>query len=156
VDRIPRLFTTASGIDGAVCTEPHRSAVARGGGKVLFDSSQMPGQIATALVVRADVLASQRDAVANVISAWTAGVDYLHKNPAVAAEILCRREHTTPSIFTASLKLARFVKPEESRAALASADTPFWRELQKSADFMLQHDLLRAPVAAASLRDGPS
>jgi NitT/TauT family transport system substrate-binding protein len=120
---------------------------------VLFDSSQIPGEIVTVLAARSDVISRSVEALQRVAQGWDAGVAYLQANPRAAADLVGRRERSTPELFAASLELLRFANRAESSRALAPGDNDFARMLQKTASFMQKHDLLPNAVDASVLRE---
>jgi NitT/TauT family transport system substrate-binding protein len=151
-DRANR-FITMKEADAVVTYEPYRTSLLRLGTKVIFDSSQLPGEIVHVLAVRSDVILRRIADLKRLMQAWHQGAEYLAANSRAAAEVLAIRERLTPDQFVASLDLLRFVKLEESRQLLSPGANDFSRMLQSTADFMLKHDLLPAPVDASSLRD---
>ena len=50
-------------MDGAVTFDPYRAQFLRAGGKTLFDSTQIPGEIVDLLAVRASVIENHPKAV---------------------------------------------------------------------------------------------
>ncbi len=151
-DRLNR-FISMNLADAVVTYEPYRGSLVRSGAKVLFDSSQLPGEIVHVLAVRSDALVRHTAALRQMMKAWHEAAKYLAEHPRAAAEVVSIRERTTPDFFVASLDLLRFATPEESAKLLAPGANDFSRMLQATADFMLKFDLLPAPVDAATLRD---
>lgn len=152
VDRLSRQLSMGA-VDGLVTYEPHLAAVKRMGGKVLFDSAQIPGQIISVLVARADSLQPQRAALEQVIKGWEAGLQHLQAEPRAAAAIVGPRERQTTDLFVESLKLLRFVSMAENRRLLAPGDSELPALLEKCAGFMARYDLLPRAVAVTALRD---
>jgi NitT/TauT family transport system substrate-binding protein len=153
VDRLNRQFTVGL-VDAVVTYEPYRSTLVRAGAKVLFDSSELPGEIMDALVVRRPVLEQQTAALDSLVSAWMEGLEFLQKDPRAAAAIVARRERTTPEAFVKSLELVRLMGLEENRRAFDPGNAEVMQRLQRTADFMLRYDLLPRPVAVTTLMDG--
>ena len=151
-DRLNR-FISMNLADAVVTYEPYRGSLLRSGGKVLFDSAQLPGEIVHVLAVRSDVLVRHASALRLMMRAWHEAAKYLVEHPRAAAEVVAIRERTTSDLFVASLDLLRFAKPEESSKLLAPGANDFSRMLQATADFMLKFDLLPSPVDTSSLRD---
>ena len=87
------------------------------------------------------------------MEAWNSGVEYLQANGRMAAEIVARRERTTPDLLASSFGLLRFAGLDESRRELAPDGAALAPVLQKTADFMLAQNLIPKPVDTAPLRD---
>ena len=153
VDRLNRQFTVGL-MDAVVTYEPYRSALVRAGAKVLFDSTELPGEIMDALVVRRTVLEQQTAALESLVLAWMQGLEFLQKDPRAAASIVARRERTTTEAFVKSLELVRFMDLAENRRVFDPGNADVMQLLQRTADFMLRYDLLPRPVTVTGLMDG--
>ena len=151
-DRLNRFFTMGLA-DAVVTYDPYRAALLRAGMKVLFDSSRIPGEIVNVLAARASTIAAQLPAARHLVEAWNSGVEYLQANGRMAAEIVARRERTTPDLLASSFGLLRFAGVDESRRELAPDGAALAPVLQKTADFMLAQNLIPKPVDTAPLRD---
>jgi len=78
-------------ISAVVCFEPVRAVVRELGGKEIFSTSQMPGEILDVVAVRTEALDAFRPAVAHLAEAWEAALAYRRDDPGKAYEILGRR-----------------------------------------------------------------
>jgi NitT/TauT family transport system substrate-binding protein len=90
-------------VDGAVTFDPYRGQFLRAGAKVLFDSSQIPGEIVDLLAVRASVLEQQPKAVEALLNGWFAAIDYMKRDPKDAARRMGIRQQTTGEQFLEAL-----------------------------------------------------
>ncbi|HHG74598.1 MAG TPA: hypothetical protein ENK22_06100 [Persephonella sp.] len=79
-------------VDAVVTFEPVKSKLLAIGGKVIFDSSQIPGEIVDVLVVERSYLNENPDVVRNLISGWFRAVEYMKKNKQEAYKIIVKRE----------------------------------------------------------------
>jgi NitT/TauT family transport system substrate-binding protein len=91
-------------VDGAVTFDPYRGQFLRAGAKVLFDSSQIPGEIVDLLAVRASVLERQPKAVDALLTGWFGALDYMKKDPKDAARRMGIRQQTTGDQFLEALQ----------------------------------------------------
>lgn len=80
-------------VDAVVTFEPVKSKLIALGGKVIFDSSQIPGEIVDVLVVERSYLKKNPDVVENLISGWFRAIDYMKKHKTEAYRIITKREH---------------------------------------------------------------
>lgn len=152
-DRLNRMFSQGV-VDALVTYDPHRAALIRAGGaRVLFDTAEIPGEIAEVLVARSEIITRETAQLRRVVAAWNAGLAYLRRNPKAAAEIVAARDRLQPDQLLASLKLVRFVEPSEVPAMLAPGDNAFTALLRKTSEFALKYNLIPGPVDIASIRD---
>jgi NitT/TauT family transport system substrate-binding protein len=78
-------------IDAAVAYEPVVSRLRSRGGRMLFSSQEIPGEIVDVIVVRRDVARDHPSVKALVHDAWFDAVAFCHADPAVFAAIAGRR-----------------------------------------------------------------
>ncbi len=98
----------AGKVDAIVTFEPHRSRLLAAGGRVLFDSTQIRGEIVDVLLTRRDLAESQNRALTEFVSAWFRALAYLRKYPSDAAARVCEREGVMPHEYLASLRGIEF------------------------------------------------
>ena len=91
-------------VDGAVTFDPYRAQFLRAGGKTLFDSTQIPGEIVDLLAVRATVIEKQPKAVQALLTGWFSAIDYMKKDPKDAARRMGIRQQTTGEQFLEALQ----------------------------------------------------
>lgn len=110
-------------VDGAVTFEPYRSRLTAAGATVLFDSTQIPGEIVDVIAVRASVLDEQRDSVQTLLGGWFKAIEYLQKEPKDAAERMSRRQQTSAEQFLKALEGLHIPSKEENLTML-DGDSP--------------------------------
>ena len=86
-------------VDGAVTFDPYRTQFLKAGGKTLFDSSQIPGEIVDLIAVRVSVLEKQPKAVQALLAGWFDAIDYMSREPKEAARRMGVRQQTTGEQF---------------------------------------------------------
>ena len=86
-------------VDGAVTFDPYRAQFLRAGGRTLFDSTQIPGEIVDVLAVRDTVFERKPKAVRALISGWFGAIDYFATNPQDAARRMGIRQQTSGEQF---------------------------------------------------------
>ena len=70
---------------GAVTFDPYRARFLQAGGKTLFDSTQIPGEIVDILAVRADVFKKHPTHVRALLTGWFGALEYIKADPKDAA-----------------------------------------------------------------------
>ena len=86
-------------VDAAVTFDPYRAQFLRSGARILFDSTQIPGEIVDLLAVRADVIDKRPRALQSLLTGWFDAVDYMHKAPEDAARRMGIRQQTSGEQF---------------------------------------------------------
>jgi NitT/TauT family transport system substrate-binding protein len=152
IDRLNRQLT-ARVIDAAVTYDPYRSLLLQAGARVIFDSADIPGESCSVLLVRGDALPTHAQALRQVIQGWSEGLRFLQSQGTKAAAAMTGGGHTDVDAFLASMNLLRFVQPGENVRLLGSGEESLDILLSRTAEFMLQYDLLPKPVTVAGLRD---
>lgn len=91
-------------VDAAVTFDPYRAQLLRHGGRMLFDSTQIPGEIVDLVVVRRSVLDQQSRATQALLGGWFKAIDYLDRDPADAARRMGIRQQTSGEQFLVGLQ----------------------------------------------------
>ena len=139
-------------VDAVVTFEPVRSNLLAVGAKLLFDSTQIPGEIVDVLAVRKELLTSQSNLKA-LISGWFRAIDYLQQNPQDAARRIAPRTGVTPGQFLKSLEGLRIPDIQENQKLLAKTDSSLLKGARQLSKMMMKSKLLHAAVDPASLLD---
>ena len=92
-------------IDAAISFEPSSSELIKLGGKVLFDSRQIPDLIFDVIAVRTEVLnESHDDALHHLVAIHLKALEYINKNPDDAAYRMAPRFKLPPDQVMATFK----------------------------------------------------
>lgn len=145
-------------IDAVVTFDPVRARLLAAGAGLLFDSSQIAGEIVDVLVVHRAFLAAQPERVSRLVGAWFRAVAYLEAQPKHAATLMAPRLGVDARDLLDSYRLIEIPRYAENLEWLGDNGTT--RGLVDSAQqlvtFMQQAGLLRRPVAVEALPDaGP-
>jgi len=116
----PRAFEKGQ-VDGAVTFDPYRAQFLQAGAKVLFDSTQIPGEIVDLLAVRATVLEKQPRAVQAVLTGWFGAMEYMKREPNDAARRMGIRQQTTGEQFLEAQQGLRVPSREDNLRMLGGA-----------------------------------
>ena len=87
VNQHERAFNNKQ-IDAVVTFEPVRSKLLSTGANILFDSSQIPGEIVDVLIVNEDKLSVLNINIVHLKSAWFRALNEFEKNPGESAKIM--------------------------------------------------------------------
>jgi NitT/TauT family transport system substrate-binding protein len=131
-------------VDGAVTFDPYRAQLLRAGARILFDSTQIPGEIVDVLAVRASVLDEQPKAIQSLLAGWFRAIDYLKREPGDAARRMGLRQQTTGEQFLKALQGLRIPSREENLRMLGGAAPELAVSGRRLMTLMLEAKLLRS------------
>jgi len=140
-------------VDAVVTFEPVRSNLLATGANLVFDSTQIPGEIVDVLVVPQAVLEHQRETLDVLIRGWFRALDYLKQNPQDAARRMAPREGVEPDQFLASLELLHIPDLQENQALLGKTDPTLQKVLTQLSELMLGKELLQQKIETENLLD---
>ncbi|OIP70295.1 MAG: hypothetical protein AUK43_09925 [Oscillatoriales cyanobacterium CG2_30_40_61] len=140
-------------VDALVTFEPVLSQLIAMGGNILFDSSQILGEVVYMLVVRQDILETHSQDLEQLIKGWFMALEYLKKEPENAAKIMAKRDAVNPQDFLDSLKLISFLTSTENQKLLSQTDPTLVNSAKKSSQLMQEKQLLHSNIDFASLLD---
>ena len=125
VDEQEQAFAEGA-VDAVVTFEPVRSRLLAAGGREIFSSKQLEGEILDVLVVRRDYAAraENRRYLAQLIKGWFQALAKIESAPLVSSEIMSARLGLPPAEVLASLMLVRFPSRAENLALLSGAQPP--------------------------------
>ena len=138
-------------VDGAVSFDPYRAQLLRVGGKTLFDSRQIPGEIVDLLAVRAPVLTRQPKAVQALLQGWFDALAYMAREPREAARRMGIRQQTTAEQFMEAQQGLHVPSREENLRMLGGAKPELARTGRRLMALMVEAKLLRGDVEIETL-----
>lgn len=140
-------------VDALVTFEPALSQLMARGANILFDSSQILGEVVDMLVVRQDTLETQSKELEQLIKGWFMALDYLKKEPENAAKLMAKRDGVDANKFLSSLKLVKFLTSTENKNLLSQTDPVLVNSAQKISKLMQEKELLQSNIDFSSLLD---
>lgn len=140
-------------VDAVVTSEPTGSKLLTDGANLLFDSSEIPGEILDVLVVREELLKKQSSATQALLDGYFSALNYLKENPQDAARRIAPREGVTPQQFLKSLEGLVIHDLQENKQILGKTDTLSREKVKKVSQFMLDNKLLNKQINPTSLFD---
>jgi NitT/TauT family transport system substrate-binding protein len=130
-------------IDAIVTFEPSRGKILKKGGRVLFDSSQIPMEITDVLVIEEKYYPHFRENIELLQKAWAQAHDEtMRPKSDEIFEFMARREHTSVELFKESLALLKLIDPIEN-AKLSTSSPLIEDQVKKLSAFMKEAGLLK-------------
>lgn len=140
-------------VDAVVTFGPAKVNLLAGGAKLLFDSSQIPGEIVDTLVVSTDAIEKSPETIQALVNGRFRALDYLEKNPQEAAKLIAPRTQVTPEqILTAFQGLSQPNLAENQRL-LDQSDPALVEGMQRLVKIMVEQKLLPQAVEPKTLLD---
>ncbi|MEP0754730.1 ABC transporter substrate-binding protein [Trichocoleus sp. Lan] len=140
-------------VDAIVTFEPYRSNILNAGAKLLFDSSQIPGEVVDVLIGSESLLTTHATQLQVLIQGWFRALDYIEKNPEDAARRMARRQGITPEQFLSSLKGLQLVTLEENQKLLGKTNSVLLKGTQRLSQFLVENNILKQDVDLNPLLD---
>nr|WP_246295081.1 ABC transporter substrate-binding protein [Schlegelella koreensis] len=138
-------------VDAAVTFDPYRTQLLRAGGRTLFDSTRIPGEIVDLIAIRKGVLDERGPAVQALLTGWFGAVDFMRREPGDAARRMGIRQQTSAEQFLAGQRGLHVPSREENLAMLGGPTPSLAASGRRLMTLMLDAKLLRAPVDIESL-----
>ncbi len=144
--RLPEHFDAfaSNRVDAVVTFEPQRSAILARGGRVVFDSARIPGEIVDVLITRQETIARRGAALQALVDGWFKGLAYLRTMPEEAAARLAGRSAMSASQFTASLRLLE-VPDRQANMRLLDPSAGILPSLDRLEALMIARDFIEGP-----------
>jgi NitT/TauT family transport system substrate-binding protein len=131
--------------------DPARTRLLKAGARILFDNSNIPGEVVDVLVIRRDQLDKHARHMESLIRCWCRTLDYLHVNPRDAASRMAARTELRPAEFLESLNGVRFVSRNENQSLLGGPQPTLSATAERLARVMMERRLLYKEVNVKSL-----
>jgi NitT/TauT family transport system substrate-binding protein len=145
VDRLEREVVT-NDVAAVVAYEPYRTRLLARGLHVVFDSTQMPGEIVDVLIVPRALAEKPPAVLRELADGWFRALDYLADKPDEAIASMARRSGMTAEEFAAALKLLKLGDRAANQRGLAMGDGELPARLSKVGSFMQKCGMLGREV----------
>ncbi|GBF83136.1 nitrate ABC transporter substrate-binding protein [Aphanothece sacrum FPU3] len=140
-------------VDAVVTFGPAKIKVLEAGARLLFDSSQIPGEIVDVIVVSEDVINKNYDRIQSLVNGQFQALDYLEKNPQDAGIRMAKRTQVKPKQILNSFKGLRQPNLEENQRLFDQSDPSFVNGMRKLVKIMIANKLLSQDIDPANLID---
>ena len=138
-------------VDGAVTFDPYRMQFLQQGAKILFDSTQIPGEIVDLIAVRASVIQKRPKAVQALLTGWFAAIDYMARDPKDAAHRMGIRQQTSGEQFLEAQKGLHVPSRDENLKMLGGANPGLAVTGRRLMTLMLEAKLLKSDLQIEKL-----
>jgi len=129
--------------DAVITYNPVKDQLIAQGGKLLFDSTQMPGEIVDVLIARDSVLKAKKESVNALIKGWYQSLDYMKKHPQDANKRIASFENVSQAMFERTLAGIKIPSREESIRMLTKNPGSLYESSGKLIESMQNQGLLR-------------
>ena len=138
-------------VDGAVTFDPYTVQFLKQGAKILFDSTQIPGEIVDLIAVRASVIQKRPKAVQALLTGWFAAIDYMARDPKDAAHRMWVRQQTSGEQFLEAQKGLHVPSRDENLKMLGGANPELAVTGRRLETLMLEAKLLKSDLQIEKL-----
>ena len=133
-------------IDAVIAFDPARAQLLRIGAKVIFDSSQIPGEIVDVMATSQAVLTQYTPTFQVITQGFFKALDYLKKNPEDAIDRMSKRQKMTPDEFKETLRLLPLSNYQTNQKMLDRETSPLISVAQKLNQIMIEEKLIQNPI----------
>jgi len=140
-------------VDAVVTFGPARSKLLAAGAKLLFDSSQIPGEIVDTLVVSTEAIANSPETIQALINGRFRALDYFEKNPQDAAVRMAKRTQVTPEQILDAFKGLSQPNLLANQKLLDQSDPTLINGMTKLVKIMVENKLLPKAINPTNILD---
>jgi NitT/TauT family transport system substrate-binding protein len=140
-------------VDAVVTFGPARINLLAAGAKLLFDSSQIPGEIVDTLAVSTEAIANSPKTIQALVDARFRALDYFEKNPQDAAVRMAKRTQVTPEQILNAFEGLSQPNLQANQKLLDGSDPSLVNGMTKLVKIMVDNKLLPKTIDPASILD---
>lgn len=141
-------------VEAVVTFEPVRSRLLKLGAKLVFDSSQIPGEIVDVLVVRRAYLKKGDASVIDLINGWYEALNYMSQQKVKSMQQISKRLHLSENETSKSFEGLKLPDKKANKRMLLEGDqgdAALLASARKLLEVMTERELVRRPVEPESL-----
>ncbi|MDJ1182970.1 ABC transporter substrate-binding protein [Roseofilum casamattae] len=128
----------------------------QGLGNILFDSSQMPGELVDLLIGRASLVDTHERQLQTLLRGWFKALDYIETNPDDAIARIAKRENLTPEQVERTLAQLDFLDLTRMLEIFNKTDTETLSKMKTTSQFLKEQKILETAIDPATiLEDAP-
>lgn len=140
-------------VDAVVTFGLGRTKLLEAGAKLLFDSSQISGEIVDTLAVSTEAIATSPEAIQSLVNGRFRALDYFQKNTQDAATRIAKRTKVTPEQILDSFKGLSQPNLQENQKLLDQSDPALINGMRKLVDIMLDNKLIQKKIDPTKILD---
>lgn len=138
-------------VDAVVTFGPPKAKLLEAGANVLFDSSQIPGEIVDTLVVNKKSIDNYPETIQALINGRFKALQYFEKNPQDAGKRMSKRTQLTPQEILQSFEGLKQPNLAENQKLLDGSDPSLINGMKKLQKIMLKNKLLTTEIDPKSI-----
>ena len=140
-------------VDAVVTFGPARTNLLAAGAKLLFDSSQIPGEIVDTLAVSTEAIANSPKAIQALVDGRFRALDYFENNPQDAAVRIAKRTQVTPDQILDAFQGLSQPNLQENQELLDQSNPTLVNGMTKLIKIMVDNKLLPELIDPTSILD---
>jgi NitT/TauT family transport system substrate-binding protein len=140
-------------VDAVVTFEPACTRLKDAGARVLFDSSNIPGEIVDVLAVRKDYLQAHPEQVDALVRGWFAALEHLRAHPEEDVRRMAPRLGLQPEQLRRALEGVRLADEDAQRVQLLGPRPLLLTSLERMKGVLMKQGLLQVPPEVSTLID---
>jgi NitT/TauT family transport system substrate-binding protein len=140
-------------VDAVVTFGPARSKLLEIGAKLLFDSSQIPGEIVDVLAVKTEAIAKSAKTIQSLVNGRFKALDYLQNNPQDGAARIAKRTQVTPQQILNAFEGLTQPNLEENQKLFNQTNPALVNGMKKLVAIMLKNKLLSKEIDPVKILD---
>lgn len=138
-------------VDAVVSFDPLRTQLLEAGGREIFTSQEIPGEIVDVLVIRKDVMEKYRQDINTVIQGWFKSLRELREAPEESAAYISRRLKISHQQVLDSFEGMIFADRTENIKLLGGEKPRLLTTIQRLQSIMIREQLLEPDVDVSNL-----
>ncbi|MBP0021129.1 MAG: ABC transporter substrate-binding protein [Cyanobacteria bacterium SBLK] len=147
-----RIFANRE-IDALITSEPYISNLQNQGGKIIFDSQQMPREIIDLIIGHKDLNNKFRKELQILVKGWFQALQYIQNHPDDAMRRMAERQGISTEQFSKSLEGLSFVNLQENQALLSGKNPELYEGVQQLSALLIGENLMKQTVIPNTLFD---
>ncbi|AFY37205.1 ABC-type nitrate/sulfonate/bicarbonate transporter protein [[Leptolyngbya] sp. PCC 7376] len=120
---------------------------------ILFDSSQIPGEIVDTLVINTGRIKTDRETVQALVNGRFKALEYFNQNPGEAAVLMAKRTGVTAEQMLNSFDGLQQPSLQENQELLDQTDPALVQGMEKLIQIMLDNNLISQSIEPANILD---
>ena len=145
---------TQDEVDAIITYEPTRSKLRSLGANQLFDSSEIPGEIADVVIVHKDVLRERKEEVKQLLRGWFRAINYFKSQPAEGAKRLALRQGVSPNVCLEGFSRVELLDYNKNKDLFDPERGGLSDTMRRLSAVMVKHQLLEKMIEPGIFLEG--
>jgi NitT/TauT family transport system substrate-binding protein len=141
-------------VDAIVTFEPVRSQLIALGGREIFSSGQIAGEVADILITRRELIMNRKKELQKLIYGWFKALEYLKQHPLdVARRVATSREGISPDQYLKSFHGFTIPDLQENRRLLSGPTPTFRTQLRQILKVLVSFQVIKSSIDPGTYLD---